>query len=171
MLFSPPLSSSCSQMALFYISGCIDTGSCSQTQRPLTHQSKKLLCSAAPHHTKVISVPLSLHLLCALSPTSFSELILLHKIQSCLDSLPFSVQSFSDWPTLPRPSHSLFLFNVLLPCLRLHPLPLYPLQLRFSSSLLANRSAESRIFNTALQATACVLTDFRSDCFKGVHAG
>lgn len=119
-------------MALFYIFGRIDTGSCSQTPRPLTHQSKELLCSAAPHHTKLISLPLSLHLLCAPSPTSFSELILLHKMQFCLDSLPFSAQSFSDLPTLSLSSHSLFLFNVLLPCLHLHPLPLYPLQLRFS---------------------------------------
>lgn len=50
----------CSQMALFYISGHMDTGRCSQSQRPLTHQSKTLLYSAAPHHTKVPFLFLSL---------------------------------------------------------------------------------------------------------------
>ena len=151
-------------MALFYIFGCIDTGSCSQTQRPLTHQSKKLLCSAAPHHAKVLSLLLSLHLLCALSPTSsFSELILLHTTQSSRGFLPPSVQSLSNSPNLPLYSHSpLFLFTLLLPCLHFL-LPLYPSHLTFSLSHVLRLWVK-----TALQATSRVLTDFRSVYFKGV---
>ncbi len=146
-------------MALFYIFGRIDTGRCSQTQRPLTHQSKRLLYSAAPHHTKVLSLQLSLHLLCALSPTSsFSELILLHKVQSSLASPPLSVQSFSDLPTSFLPSHSLFLLNALLPCLHSHPLPLYPLQTKilfFSPSIQQRAGSHSGVKLRTKQNTAC----------------
>lgn len=134
-------------MALFYIFGCIDTGSCSQTQRPLTHQSKKLLCSAAPHHAKVLSLLLSLHLLCALSPTSsFSELILLNTTQSSLGSLPPSVQSLSDSPNLPLYSHSPPLS--LYPPATLSPLaspPTFSITTNILFSLVPNRAAVSRI--------------------------
>lgn len=130
-------------MALFYIFGCMDTGRCSQTQRPLTHQSKKHLYSAAPHHTRKKKLFTALYPspLCSFF-SLLSELILLHKIQASLASTSLSLQSFSD--TLPIPSHSPFPFNFLLPSLYFHSLPLHPSPLTFSFSLLLNRAAESR---------------------------
>lgn len=126
-------------MALFYTSACTDTGSCSRPQRPFTHQSKKLLLQ--PLTTPVFSLLLSLHILCAFSPTSsFPELILLHKIQSCLDSLPPPSNHFHTCPLYPFPSHSLFLqvFYILLHCPHLLGHPFNPSRLRFSSSSIHN---------------------------------
>lgn len=128
-----PLHPSCSQMALFYISGCTDTGSCNQPQTPFTHQSKKLLCFCSPSpHQSLLSPTLFLHPLCCFSYFFVSKLILLHKIEPCLDSFTPSVQSRSQLPTLPFPSHSLFLFNVMLPCLHFPDHPLNPLKLKDS---------------------------------------
>lgn len=138
-------------MALFDISGCIDTGSCSQPQRPFTHQSKKLLCFCSPSpHQSVLSATLCPHPLCF-----FSYFFIFWAYPPPQNTVlpwfsPSSVQSLSHFhtcPLYPFPSHSLFLqvFNVLLPCLHLHGHPLNPSQLRFSFSPLLNNGTESRI--------------------------
>lgn len=92
-------------MALFSISGHMDTGRCSQTQRPLTHQSKKLLCSAAPHHTKVLSFSTSFVLFLLLfhfpSLSSFTKhkppLLLFHSLCPVL----FRLAQFNPLPGTP----------------------------------------------------------------------
>lgn len=136
-MLRPPQSASRSQMALFYIFACIVTGRRSQTQRPLTHQSKMLLYSAAPHHTKVLSLHLSPPLLLSfvlfplflhfLSSSSFTK-------HTPLCFLFVSVQTLSDMPSSSLRSPSFFLLSVPLPRLHLQPHPLYLLQLRALSS-------------------------------------
>lgn len=167
-LHTPLHTHCCSQMALFYISACIHTGSCSQPQRPFTHQSKKLLCCCSPSPHQVSSLPLALHILCAFSPTSsFSQLILHHKIQSCPDSLPPPPNHFHTCPLYPVPSHSLFLqvFYILLHCLHLHGHTFNPSRLRFYFPLLRYTATESSVlksnehvlrllFKTVLHASA-----------------
>lgn len=64
-VFSPQLAARWHCSAL--LDAEIQAGRCSQTQKPLTHQSKKLLHTAAPLHTKAQTQPLSSFVL---SPTS-----------------------------------------------------------------------------------------------------
>lgn len=106
LLNHAPSDPSCSQMALFYISGCTDTGSCSQPQTPFTHQSKKLLCFCSPSpHQSLHSPTLFLHPLCCFSYFFISKLILLHKIShpALILSLPLS-NHFHSCPLYPFPA-------------------------------------------------------------------
>lgn len=125
---SAQVSNARSQMALFYMCGCRYAGSrCSQSQRPLTHQSKKFLYSAAPLHSKGLF--LSPLLLCFLLLLFWAYPFSQYKNLPCLFLSPFSVVAFLDLPSFSVTS-SFYLISCYLLSTSIR-LPLYPAPLKW----------------------------------------
>lgn len=125
---SAQVSNARSQMALFYMCGCRYAGSrCSQSQRPLTHQSKKFLYSAAPLHSKGLF--LSPLLLCFLLLLFWAYPFSQYKNLPCLFLSPFSVVAFLDLPSFSVTS-SFYLISCYLLSTSIR-LPLYPSPLKW----------------------------------------
>lgn len=120
---SAQVSNARSQMALFYMCGC----RCSQSQRPLTHQSKKFLYSAAPLHSKGLF--LSPLLLCFLLLLFWAYPFSQYKNLPCLFLSPFSVVAFLDLPSFSVTS-SFYLISCYLLSTSIR-LPLYPSPLKW----------------------------------------